>query len=289
MEHSTVKILLPQYIENLCDEETNRMIEEHIEHCDVCRQAYLDMSESLPELEADEHNLKELDPLKKIRHLNHRKNFLIVGLLLAILAVTAGFTIAAMYNEKWTIYSNQTGLDAFESVLECLTENDDIDNLYLCVDRDNGYVINTNIDFEFNIFNPQINCLYQVCGNQNIDGIKITIEQKICLKKEGAIPYAAFVNVIKHVFKEKGEIIRNWDIIIETVNPDSPLEYDYVYDLTGSRFVSKDDTLRNMINKAKPVYNISLTCPKEGAPEEGVLMDEELDMIRICVCNIKKN
>ena len=40
LPHEVVHDLLPSYIDGLTHETTSRMIEDHLEHCDTCRQTY---------------------------------------------------------------------------------------------------------------------------------------------------------------------------------------------------------------------------------------------------------
>ena len=42
-----VQDLLPNYIERLTNEETNKFIEEHLKTCEDCKKIYDDMKESL--------------------------------------------------------------------------------------------------------------------------------------------------------------------------------------------------------------------------------------------------
>ena len=46
-ECKIVQDLLPNYIEKLTNEETNKFIEEHLKNCEDCKKNYDDMKESL--------------------------------------------------------------------------------------------------------------------------------------------------------------------------------------------------------------------------------------------------
>jgi hypothetical protein len=84
--------LLPLYVEQLTSEETNHIIEEHLEECKSCKAIYDSMLEEiLREKEQVNENteaMKEVDYLKKIRTTSRKKVwFGIGGVLLAIVII----------------------------------------------------------------------------------------------------------------------------------------------------------------------------------------------------------
>lgn len=60
--------LLPNYIENLTQEETNAFIQKHIAKCDICAKQLEHMSNSIDEDQIEPFNqVEEINYLKKIR------------------------------------------------------------------------------------------------------------------------------------------------------------------------------------------------------------------------------
>lgn len=77
MKCNVVRDLFPLYFDGLCSEETRKQLEEHLDHCETCRQLRQNL-----EAEQEWHEEKpEWDPpivpLKKVRKKIHRKNILI--------------------------------------------------------------------------------------------------------------------------------------------------------------------------------------------------------------------
>lgn len=64
LPHEVVHDLLPSYIDGLTHETTSRMIEDHLEHCDTCRQTYENMKSENEIVKAPS---RQIDYLKKIR------------------------------------------------------------------------------------------------------------------------------------------------------------------------------------------------------------------------------
>lgn len=84
-----VQDLLPTYIENLTDSETNKFIENHIRDCTECENVLKDMNSELGETNLQRiYQEREIDYLKKIK----RKNIILMSI--AIIAVSIlGFFI----------------------------------------------------------------------------------------------------------------------------------------------------------------------------------------------------
>lgn len=72
MECNIIKDLLVLYVDNLCSDESNNYIEEHLKQCETCKKFYDEMAGELPQEqkveEFDEFNLKEKDLLCKSRN-----------------------------------------------------------------------------------------------------------------------------------------------------------------------------------------------------------------------------
>ena len=78
---STVRDLLPMYIENLLSPETEEAVKAHLEECEECRTIYEQMTGPQPAIPAEN---PEVDYLKKINQKRSRM-FIILGLLAALL------------------------------------------------------------------------------------------------------------------------------------------------------------------------------------------------------------
>lgn len=78
--------LLPSYAEGLTGEETNKLVEEHIAGCPVCREALDAMREETREAGMTESEQTEIEFLKKNRKRNRR---MLIGSLAAALALAA--------------------------------------------------------------------------------------------------------------------------------------------------------------------------------------------------------
>ena len=77
-ECKLIQDLLPNYIEGLTSEETNKYIENHIKECEECTNILKDMGKEIVLDRIDE--LKKIDYLKKIKH----RNVIIIGIVLSI-------------------------------------------------------------------------------------------------------------------------------------------------------------------------------------------------------------
>jgi hypothetical protein len=70
LSHNVVKDLLPQYIDGLCSDETNKEMSEHLENCYECESVYKAMTEEIP---TEETEVKDIDYLKKIKSRNLKR------------------------------------------------------------------------------------------------------------------------------------------------------------------------------------------------------------------------
>lgn len=84
LPHEVVHDLLPSYIDGLTHETTSRMIKDHLEHCDTCRQTYENMKSENEIVKAPS---RQIDYLKKIRKKTARN---VAGAILATILVIGG-------------------------------------------------------------------------------------------------------------------------------------------------------------------------------------------------------
>ena len=102
---AVIKDLLPSYLDELTSEESNQMIEAHINECDECRTTLENMR--APEIDEKQIEIekKEIDFLKKNR--KHLETILGVTIGLAISIAIAGL-IFALQLAKHLIYIQAT-------------------------------------------------------------------------------------------------------------------------------------------------------------------------------------
>lgn len=97
-EKRTCKIvqdLLPNYIEKLTDEETNKYIEEHINQCEECKNILENMKKGLKQNKT-ETNKKKVTFMKKYKNKLKILKFIIL-LIILILLIIFGITIGKRY------------------------------------------------------------------------------------------------------------------------------------------------------------------------------------------------
>jgi len=90
---AVIQDLLPLYVEQLTSEETNQIIEKHLEECKGCKSLYNSMKEEIfrENEQANENTeaVKEVDYLKKIRTTSRKKVWFGIGGVLLAIAVIA--------------------------------------------------------------------------------------------------------------------------------------------------------------------------------------------------------
>lgn len=111
-ECSIVQDLLPNYIDNLTNEETNLLIEKHLAECEAC-QKMLDTMQKEVKLKGKKREEREVKYMKKI---NHKLAFL-KGLIIIILIIALG--VVSWY---CSIYK-QNSLLAVNELYETLSED----------------------------------------------------------------------------------------------------------------------------------------------------------------------
>ena len=101
-----IEDLLPLYIDEVCSDESKRLVEEHLEECDACS-AKLNAQKA--EITADkdkiEQNLKAKDPFKKIKR---KQSYTKVG---AVLGALIGLVSSLVFAEFGQPLLGNTGAD----------------------------------------------------------------------------------------------------------------------------------------------------------------------------------
>lgn len=95
-----VQDLLPSYVENLTNEETNQYVEEHLNNCKECQKIYTDMKKKL-ELHMERPNENEINFLKKYSH-----KLRLLRIIILILLLGALITFVVSVGRKMIILSD---------------------------------------------------------------------------------------------------------------------------------------------------------------------------------------
>lgn len=84
-----IKDLLPSYMDEICSEESRKLVEEHLKECNACRNLVEMMTTT--ELVAEHTGDRQIDYMKKVRQHYTKKN--IIGFGLMIICLLAGLII----------------------------------------------------------------------------------------------------------------------------------------------------------------------------------------------------
>lgn len=111
-----VQDLLPNYIEKLTDEETNKYIEEHLEECPDCQNTLKDMKNDL-KISVPKVDKKEINYMKKFKKQMKALKFIILAVIVLILIIYIIMTARKMIimsdlSNKAKKYSNSTNYHA---------------------------------------------------------------------------------------------------------------------------------------------------------------------------------
>ena len=79
MKCEVIRDLFPSYIDGLTSEESNELIEEHLEECRECREYLASMKEEIVEETQPVKNKKAVQPFRKLRQKTRRKILLAAG------------------------------------------------------------------------------------------------------------------------------------------------------------------------------------------------------------------
>ncbi len=137
-----VRDLLPSYVDGLTSETTNRLVDEHVETCEICRAA-LDAMRAPEKNPEDAKAVKEIDYLKK----NKRRNRAVVLLSLAgalLLAVAAiflkMFVIGEELYDNVVLYNVRVEGDMLSARTTCADSARAITQVYYSYNEEDGVV-----------------------------------------------------------------------------------------------------------------------------------------------------
>lgn len=94
-ECAVIGDLLPLYVDDVCSEESRRLVSEHLERCAACRALYEDMGRAVERTPSDGPELDSARAFDAIHHRWKRKKRLLVCLsvVLTALIVSAGYLV----------------------------------------------------------------------------------------------------------------------------------------------------------------------------------------------------
>lgn len=101
--HDIIKDLIPGYLDNVISTSSRKLIETHLQSCPSC-QKYLQAMKAELTTPA-QLNLKQINPLKKIKQRTHHK--VILGILITIVIMVAGYFGLALYAHSFPAASQQ--------------------------------------------------------------------------------------------------------------------------------------------------------------------------------------
>ena len=274
-ECNIIQDLLPNYIEGLTNEESNRFVEEHLKECKECNDTYLHMKENFYKKENEE--TKNVNFLKK-----HRKQIrilrtillIILAILLIIVFKKAIITInlnnkLARYREANNYYVkiNSYQGDAL-NILECyykdgnylstLTRHSKIDEEYKITSYKKGEDEVCFIESEKGRFIQQSNLIGQLhiidsapkgFLNNVIYALCIGINSEPCNGKE---TYKIDgLGVLNFVDKDTGLVVRSMDKTIHRINNKIGLvvDYEYEFNVVQDSDIQRPDTTDAIVQK----------------------------------------
>jgi hypothetical protein len=220
MDHNIFKDLVPSYIENLTSEETNRLMEKHMEQCEECLEYFKEMQEDLLIERANEQKdeKRSIDYLKKIRSKNRKKIFVITGSLLAFfLILTFGYHL--LFVHMWIADDSnvQTSFQKQDNTVT-LTFQSKKDNRYLlAMERQvsQGYTDLITIYENWNILADKKWNIHSNLAKSQQDGTDITytfLDENTLLLDNGEEKKLTDDDKIIIQYKDRSEEIRLKDL-----------------------------------------------------------------------------
>lgn len=153
-----IKDLLPLYIDDVCSKESRKIIEEHIEICEDCRQYYNTMSLSDNNIVSEDKNNEILaDSLKNVKKQIKIKHLIISMLTLSVVLIFTAVSAVAI-----------KGLQCMDTVIQC----------------DNNIVIDQNMPAEWATWYKSsdddyfVHCTGDIINGQAGEIVEITVGDK---------------------------------------------------------------------------------------------------------------
>lgn len=275
-----IQDLLPNYIEELCSEETNKQIGEHLAECEVCDAKCKEMKGELPkQLKEQVVSLEEIQPMKKIRK---RHGWQITALATMVLVLLTG-SLVLVLQRVWQDYNTLTIEVEADTIGELFREIEDAMMEKWKVGR-NLRVLWRGESFgravrDMNLYLGNDDATYQIKTYYSYEeDAPVTVEirrakmsEKELLLEEGvfgeSVPWEDLVECmekVNHVLLPNNEIYFNLEFSIY-----SEME---VLSNIGTYYYGEEDTY----------YILS---PEEGFKEMGIVPDGRY----YCICFVEEN
>ncbi len=288
-----IKALLPMYIEDECSDEVRTSVEEHLKECPRCQKEYEEMTKGLPQMPVDLPDAKQINPFKKIKAFNRRRNAMIILSVTIVMIIIALLLVKyLLYKNGKTIYCQRDPIVVFEAILDSFYDSDPNSKISLVVAEKDGSIIDYNNHF-FEIYDADKERYYQV-DNKNIsssgdknkehpDSIRIEIVPKTKKdQKPDSIDLSTVMVILRSIIDQTDVDISKASIAVHSYKGSVGYDVDYYYDAITGDFTEAEKFKE--IQEGKSVCIIRLIEPTVKVPDEGVLMGDELRIIQIAVC-----
>ncbi|MFA9398150.1 MAG: zf-HC2 domain-containing protein [Clostridiaceae bacterium] len=145
-----VKDLLPNYIDKLTSEETNKEISSHLDKCSECKKQYNEMTGQIPELDLKikDSNIQEVNYLKKYSN-QTKKIIIILGIIMLVF-----ITIIVLFFISWVEKDKTTNIAKYNEYLGINSKYEDKNLIYNDIFPDTIPKSAEVEDFYFYYYNP---------------------------------------------------------------------------------------------------------------------------------------
>lgn len=279
-----IKALLPMYIEGECNDEVKVTIENHLSTCSECQKEYEAMTAEIIPMPIGLPEAEQINPFKKIKQLNRRKNIIIIVTLTIVIIAAAIFTVKYMeFKNGITVYCHRNPISVFEAIIDRFFEFDKNSRISIVLDEKEGNILDYN-NRTFEIYDENKNQYYQVANKDigDFDNVRVKVVPELKKKvKPDSLQLGTVVNIIKSVLAEVDLDERKMAIIMHSYKRVLNFDVKYYYDAINNTFVSADEFAESRENHN--ICLIYLIEPKDKEPKEDVLMEKDLRIIDIAV------
>jgi hypothetical protein len=108
-----IQDLLPSYIDRLTSEDSDHLVERHLNECDACKVIYNDMKQELPEIDESKRDISEKHEMKLMKRIKNK----IITVIITIVATFSiiGFVIGLYGN---VIFQEGNPIALISSIIE---------------------------------------------------------------------------------------------------------------------------------------------------------------------------
>ncbi|MFE6168622.1 zf-HC2 domain-containing protein [Viridibacillus arvi] len=179
MNCNIIKDLLPSYIDEICSEDTAKLVEDHVQHCDECRLSINRMQEQMAYVQQiPEEVEKAITPFKKVK----RKRLIqvIIAIVMTFIITVVGALVIQEVGPVNRIF--------FPVVTSVVDAADDLEEWQSMKFNDKNYLIFDSVFWKKEIINSSINerdILLRVKdekGNVVVDEIRVSPGKSVKLE-----------------------------------------------------------------------------------------------------------